>query len=484
MSSIYDKYELVCGLEVHLQLKTDSKAYCADLNEFGASPNSLISPISLGHPGTLPVLNMRSVEYAIRLGIACGCDIARDQRFARKNYFYADLPKGYQITQDKTPICTGGAISMTLKDGTEGKIGLTRIHMEEDAGKSTHDQDPFNSLVDLNRAGVPLLEIVSEPEFRSAEEAYAYLNEVRRLIRYLDICDGNMEEGSMRCDANVSVRLFGAPEFGERTETKNMNSFRNVQRAIEYEFKRQVDAIESGGTIHMETRSYDAVNDRTFVLRSKEEAHDYRYFPEPDIQPLHVSQEEIDKIESELPPLPRELMRKYTQDYGLSAYDAGVLTEEKEVALFFEEVAGLSNKYKAVSNWVTGDIRSWMNKTALGISDFPVSSAKLVELIDLIDEGKVSHTVASQSIFPALIESPDKSPLTIAEELDLIQDSDEGSLKQFVEAALAKYPNKVEAYKAGNKGLIGLFMGEVMKLSERKADPKAASAILKEILDN
>jgi aspartyl-tRNA(Asn)/glutamyl-tRNA(Gln) amidotransferase subunit B len=482
MAIDYDAYELVCGLEVHIQLKTKTKAYSGSKNSYGELPNTLIDACTLGLPGALPVMNKRSVELAIRLGLAFDCKIAKEMNFARKNYFYADLPKGYQITQDTTPICIGGKVHITLKDGSEKAMDLTRIHLEEDAGKSIHDQDPFNTLIDLNRAGTPLCEIVSEPVFHSSDEAYAFLTEVRRVIRYLDVSDGNMEEGSMRCDANVSVRKKGVTELGERTECKNMNSFRNVQRAIEHEFKRQIDIIEAGGTIHMETRSYDAVNDTTFSLRSKEMAHDYRYFPEPDLQPLEVTQEDIEEVRSTLPALPRELNRKYTQELGLSAYDASLLTEEKDIALYFDELLQHTRNAKAAANWVMGDIKSWLNKNAKDITDFPVKADRIAALISLIEEGKVSSTIASQSIFPELVNSTD-SPLAIAERLDLIQDSDSDSLKDFAQQAIAAFPDKAAAYKAGNKGLLGLFMGEVMKLSQRKADPKAASQILRELLE-
>ena len=483
MASVYDSYELVCGLEVHVQLKTKSKAYAGDENRYGALPNTLVSAITLGHPGTLPVMNEKSVELAVRLGIAFNCEIASKMYFARKNYFYADLPKGYQITQDKTPICKGGEVFITLKDGEERRLQLTRIHLEEDAGKSIHDQDPFNTLVDLNRAGVPLVEIVSEPDFRQAEEAYAYLMEVRRVLRYLDVSDGNMEEGSLRCDANISVRKKGETILNERTEVKNMNSFRNVQKAIEYEFKRQIDIVEQGGRIEMETRSYDAVNDTTFSLRSKEQAHDYRYFPEPDLQPLTVTEAYLKEVQSSLPPLPRALIKRYTMELGLSTYDAGILTEEKETALYFEELISCTSNYKSAANWVMGEVRSWVNRQASHISDFPVSAKRLAGLIQLIDEGKVSNNLAAQNIFPLMLES-EKTAIEIAEENDFVQNSDQDALRSYIDQAISAYPDKVEAYRKGNKGLLGLFMGEVMKLSNRKADPKATTTLLKEILEN
>jgi len=480
--SIYDKYEAVIGLEVHAQLVTKSKAYSSDSTEYGVLPNTNVSPITLGHPGTLPKANEKVIEYAVRLGLACKSSIREVNEYARKNYFYADLPKGYQITQDKTPICEGGYITIKQADGTEKQINLIRIHMEEDAGKSIHDIDPFDTLIDLNRAGVPLVEIVSAPDIRSGEEAYQYLTEVRKLVRYLDICDGNMEEGSLRCDANVSVRLKGAREFGKRTEVKNMNSIRNVQRAIEYEIKRQIEAIEAGEEITQDTRSFDAVAGTTFVMRSKEMANDYRYFPEPDLQPVIVSQEYIAKVKSVLPPLPNDLFKKYTS-LGLSEYDAGVLTDSKEIALYFEEIISKTKNTKSAANWLTVQIKSYLNDNALHISDFKISPERIAQLVDFIDSGKVSHTIATQKIFPVMMEHPDKLPSAIAEENGWIQESDSNALAEFVKQAIAKYPDKVQEYKNGKTNLAGLFMGEVMKLSKGKADPKIANELVKEMLE-
>ncbi len=472
-----EKYEAVIGLEVHMQLLTESKAYSSDSTEYGAMPNTNVSAITLGHPGTLPRMNRKVIDHGILLGLACGCDIRKENHFARKNYFYADLPKGYQITQDTTPICTGGHINIKA-DGREKRIGLIRIHMEEDAGKSMHDQDPFDTLVDLNRAGVALLEMVSEPDIRSSDEAYAYLTEVRRLVRYLDICDGNMEEGSLRCDANISVRLKAATQFGRRVEVKNMNSIRNVQRAIEFEIGRQIAEIEAGGEISQDTRSFDAVAGTTFVMRSKEQANDYRYFPEPDLPPVIIGQEWIDRVKAWMPPLPNELFARFVKEYGLSEYDAGVITDIKPVALWFDRLTSLTKNYKAAANWVTGEIRSYLNERALDMDRFPVSPERIAQLIALIDEGQVSHSMAAQKVFPVLCEGKDESPLDIATRLDLMQSNDAGELESWVDAAIAKYPDKVAEYKAGKKGLTGLFMGEVMKLSKGKADPKAASALV------
>lgn len=483
MSDIYSKYEAVIGLEVHVQLLTKSKAYSSDPTDFGAAPNNNISVVTLGHPGTLPVTNEKVIEFAVKLGLALNCDIRRENQYARKNYFYADLPKGYQITQDKTPICTNGYVTIKDNDGAEKHIALTRIHMEEDAGKSMHDQDLYDSLIDLNRAGVPLLEIVTEPVIHSAEDAYKYVTEVRKIVRYLDICDGNMEEGSMRCDANVSVRLKGVKEFGRKAEVKNMNSVRNVRTAIEYEIKRQIDIIEAGGTVDQETRSFDGTNGTTFSLRTKEMANDYRYFPEPDLPPVIVTPEYIESVKATMPALPDELHKKYTSTMGLSEYDAQVLTDTKGIALYFEQLVAQTTNYKSAANWVMGNIKSYLNENALEIDEFPVTPTAIAALLKLIDDGKISHSVASQKVFPLLVQSPDKSPLAIAEENNWIQESDSSSLLPLIQEALAKYPEKVAEYKSGKVGLIGLFMGEVMKLSKGKADPKVANELVKKALD-
>ena len=479
---IRNKYEAVIGLEVHAQMLTKTKAYSNDINEYGAHPNTNVSVITLGHPGTLPVMNKKTIEFAIRLGLACGSDIAPNQYFARKNYFYPDLPKGYQITQDKTPICTGGAIHIRTEDGEGKEIKITRIHMEEDAGKSIHDVDVFDTLVDLNRAGTPLLEIVSEPDIRSSQEAYNYVTEVRKLVRYLDICDGNMEEGSLRCDANISVNLKGASEFGTKVEVKNMNSIRNVQRAIEFEIARQIEAIENGEEIVQETRGFDALKGITISQRSKEAANDYRYFPEPDLQPLVVMQEDIEAIKSEMPALPRELFNRYTKEYGLSDYDAYNLTDNKGIALYYEALIQHTKNYKAAANWMMGDVKSYLNEFGFEIHEFPISVERLAALITIIDEGKVSNSVASQRIFPELLKS-ELSPLAIAEQLNLIQDSSEDTLKGFILQVFEENQAEVERYRNGEKQLTGFFMGKLMKVSNGKADPKIANKLLRELLE-
>jgi aspartyl-tRNA(Asn)/glutamyl-tRNA(Gln) amidotransferase subunit B len=482
-SAIREKYEVVIGLEVHAQMLTKSKAYSNDVNEYGASPNSNVSAITLGHPGTLPKMNKKTIEYAIKLGLACGCEIAEKQYFARKNYFYPDLPKGYQITQDKTPICTGGQIWIKSENGTEKSIGITRIHMEEDAGKSIHDVDVFDTLVDLNRAGVPLLEIVSEPDLRSSQDAYSYLTEVRKLVRYLDICDGNMEEGSLRCDANVSVRLIGQEEFGTKVEVKNMNSIRNVQRAIEFEIIRQIEVLENGGELSQETRSFDALKGITISMRSKEAANDYRYFPEPDLQPLVVTQSQIELVKHEMPALPRELLQKYTSQYGLTDYDATNLTDNKAIASFYESLLVYTANYKAAANWVMGDVKSYLNENGVDITSFPIDVKRIAQLIALIDEGKVSYSIASQRIFPELLISNDLSPIEIAEKLNLVQDSDEGTILAFIQQVIDENPSEVNRYKNGEKQLTGFFMGQLMKVSKGKADPKSANSLLRSKLE-
>lgn len=480
--AIKDRYEVVIGLEVHAQLLTKTKAYSSDLNEYGAAPNTNVSAITLGHPGTLPVMNKTTIDFAIKLGLACGCHIAPQQHFARKNYFYPDLPKGYQITQDTTPICTGGQILIRTEDGSKKAIGLTRIHMEEDAGKSIHDVDVFDTLVDLNRAGTPLLEIVSEPDLRSSTEAYNYLTEVRKLVRYLDICDGNMEEGSLRCDANVSVRLKGNSEFGTKVEVKNMNSIRNVQRAIEFEITRQIETLEAGGQLSQETRAFDALKGITISMRTKEAANDYRYFPEPDLPPITVSQAHIDRVAQDMPALPGVLFERYTKEFGLSEYDAYNITDQKGIALYYEALIALTKNYKAAANWLMGDIKSYLNEHGMDIQHFPLAPARIAALIALIDEGKVSSSIASQRIFPAMLSS-DASPLELAEQMNLIQSSDQSVILGYIDQVIAQNTTEVERYRNGEKQLIGFLMGQLMKVSGGKVDPKAANALLRQKLE-
>jgi aspartyl-tRNA(Asn)/glutamyl-tRNA(Gln) amidotransferase subunit B len=482
--AIRDKYQPVIGLEVHAQLLTKSKIFASDPAEFGDLPNTNVSVVTLGHPGTLPMLNKKVVEYTIKMGLACKCDISRVTFFDRKNYFYPDLPKGYQTTQDRAPICKGGYFLIKMKDGAEKKINLNRIHMEDDAGKNLHLDGETDTLVDYNRAGTPLIEIVTEPDLRSSDEAFALMTEVRKLVRYLEICDGNMEEGSMRCDANVSVMLKGSNTYGKKVEVKNMNSIRNVQRAIDFEIERQIEEIEKGNLIVSETRQFDATTGSTYSMRTKEELNDYRYFPEPDLQPLHISEVYLNNIKISLPSLPQELYDKFVNQFGLSAYDAQVLTDSKEIALFFEDLCKQTKNYKAASNWVMGPVKSYLNELTLHINKFPISTKALADVIALIDSGKVSFAVASQKVFPAMLEGNKNSPLQIAESMNLIQESDTGSLQPIIDEVLAGNPAKVAEYKGGKTGLLAMFMGEVMKKSKGKADPKITSELLKKSLEN
>ena len=480
-NSIREKYIAVIGLEVHAQLLTRSKIFTGDEAIYGSDPNTTVSVISLAHPGTLPKLNRKAVQYAIKMGLACHSEISRFNIFDRKNYFYPDLPKGYQLTQDRTPVCKGGYIAINTKAG-ETNIVLNRIHLEEDAGKSIHFPHESDTLVDLNRAGVPLIEIVTEPCLRTSEEAYALLTEIRKIVRYLGICDGNMEEGSLRCDANVSIMLKDAKEFGRKVEVKNMNSIRNVQRAIDHEIDRQIRETENGNAIISETRTFDAGSGKTFGMRTKEELNDYRYFPDPDLSPMIVSEEWLSEIKASMPALPRELLQKFTEQYQLPDYDAQVLTDSPDVAQYFDEVCQYTRNYKAASNWVMGPVKSHLNETNTSATDFPLEAARLAELIGLVDDGKVSYTVASQRIFPELLKASGPTALEMAQRLNVIQESDHSSLSPIIEEVIKEFPLKVEAYKSGKKGIVAMFMGEVMKRSKGKADPKAANALLSEKL--
>jgi len=601
-------YETVIGLETHVQLGTASKAFCADSAAFGSAPNTQTSVISLAHPGTLPRLNRRAVEYAVRLGLALGCRINPRTTFDRKNYFYADSPKGFQTTQDRSPICIGGNVDIgrwtldlgfgtldvgqqTLDSGATSnvqppksnvpnptsqiqrptsQIRIHHIHLEEDAGKSIHDQDPTESLIDLNRAGVPLLEIVSEPDFRTADEVAAYMEELRRLVRWLGISDGNMEEGSLRCDVNISVRRVGETIFGNRCEVKNMNSMRFAKRAIEHEVARQIQIIESGGTVVQETRGFNVATGTTFSLREKENAHDYRYFPEPDLPPVVLSEDFLEQVKSGMPPLPQALERSFQTEYGLSAYDAAMLTQERETAFYFLKLAGTPERrsgkvvsdhpeqssgvqtnpeqssgvpdhperssgvqtnpeqssrvpdqpeqssgvqtnpelrsrvsdhpeqssgvlYKPLANLLINKLLPWSASTGTALEDCPVSSAHWIEFLQLIESGQVSSSTAYQRLFPILLEksadqeSPSSvlhAPLKLAIELNLLQTADTGALETWVDEVLARMPDKVAEYRKGKKGLLGLFMGEVMRTSKGKADPQATTKLLQDKLTN
>lgn len=482
--SIIDKYELVVGLEVHVQLSTASKIFSSDSAGFGGGPNEHISPVSLGLPGTLPKLNKKVVDYAIKMGLATNCSINTRTHFDRKNYFYADLPKGFQTTQDSEPICQSGFIDVKSDDHSTRRIRIHRIHMEDDAGKSMHDQDEFDSLIDLNRAGVPLIEIVSEPDIRSAHEAAAYLNEIRKLVRYLDICDGNMEEGSIRCDANISVRLKGAPEYGNRCEVKNLNSIRNLQRAIDHEFIRQARLIDNGEYIEQNTLNFDAETGNTSPLRSKEMANDYRYFPEPDLPPLVLDEKYIRKLAEELPELPAKKVERYRSAFGLSEYDAILLSSEKEIALYFDELSSYTEHYKAAANWVIGPLRSYLHDNHKHIADFGIHPKVLAELISLIDSGKLNYSVAAHQVFSELIKNPAFSAEQAANSLQVLIDTGDDELQVIIDEVLNSYPDKIVEYHNGKKGVLGLFMGDIMKRSKGKINPQTASKLVVEKLEN
>ncbi len=477
------EFEAVIGLEIHIQLQTKSKAFSFDSTEYGALPNTQVSPVSLGHPGTLPKHNQMAIEMAMKMGLALDCDIRRVNQYSRKNYFYADLPKGYQITQFDTPLCNNGKVTIKLKDGVEKDIRLTRIHMEEDTGKSMHDQDMYDTLVDYNRAGTPLIEVVTEPDIKSGDEAYAFVTEIRRLVRYLEICDGNMEEGSLRCDANISVMPKGSKVFGTKVEVKNMNSISNVKRAIDFEIQRQIELIQSGEKVDGETRGFNGLTGTTFSMRKKEAVNDYRYFPEPDLPPTIITDEYIQIVRDKMPELPRSLFVRFTQNYGLSEYDASVLIDDKQSAFYFENICKLTKNYKAVSNWVSVAIRGYLNENAIGIEEFILKPDQIAAIIELIDAGTINHTIASQKLFPALIENPTKTPHELINSLNLALNSDTSFIETIIDEVLNAFPEKVEEYKSGKKGLLGLFVGEVMKKSKGQADPKITNQLIAQKLD-
>lgn len=476
--SVREKYQPVIGLEIHAQLLTESKIYTSDSATFGGAPNTHVGVISLAHPGTLPKLNKRAVEQAIKMGLVCHCEISRTQIFDRKNYFYPDLPKGYQLTQDRTPICVGGYATVSTPAESDIQIKLNRIHIEEDAGKLIHPEGEPDTLIDLNRAGVPLIEIVTEPVIRSAEEAGAMLGEIRRIVRYLEICDGNMEEGSLRCDANISVMKKGSVELGKKVEVKNINSIRNVQRAIAYEIERQINELEKGNIPLSETRTFDANTGFTSSMRTKEELNDYRYFPDPDLSPVQISETWLDEIKSSMPMLPEALFKKFVNEYNLPEYDARVLTETKEVAGYFMKVCDLTSNYKAASNWIMGPIKYMMNENGKTIDDLGLMPSQLVEIIEIVDQGKISFTNASQHVLPTMLVQTGKPALQLATELNLIQESDQDNLTSVIDSVLDAFPDKVKEYQKGRKGLISMFMGEVMKQSKGKADPKRTNMLL------
>ncbi len=478
-----NKYEAVIGLEVHAQLLTKSKLFCGDGTTFGAVPNTQVSPVSLAHPGTLPVMNEQVIEHAVKLGLALNCQINQKNYFARKNYFYPDLPKGYQVSQHTTPICKGGYLTLQSIEG-EKIVELNRIHIEEDAGKSIHNIDENYTCIDLNRAGMPLLEIVTEPGLRSADDAYTFITELRKLVRWLGVCDGNMEEGSMRCDANISIRLKGETKLNTRVEVKNLNSIRNVKKAIEVEIERLIELTENDQPIVQQTRSFDADTNTTFALRNKEEADDYRYFPEPDLPPFYLSQKYIQVVRDTIPVLPAELQKKYIAQYKLSPYDAAVICNDKEDADFFEQLVQHTSNYKAAANWMIGPLKSYCHEHSCGFSTFPLESAAVGGLIQLTAAGLINFKNASGKILQAMIAAPATTALQIATELNLLQESGAGIVETWVEKVIDSLPQKVKEYKSGKKNLLGLFAGEVKKISNGKADMQLVNKLLAEKLNN
>ncbi len=471
----HEDYEAVIGLEVHCQLLTESKAFAPVSTEFGGMPNTQVTPLCLGHPGTLPVLNENLVRYTIKMGLATHCEIARKSIFARKNYFYPDLPKGYQISQYETPLCRSGHITISA-EGEEKKIGITRIHMEEDAGKSIHDQDPFHTLVDLNRAGVPLIEIVSEPDIRTPKEAYAYLTRIKQIVQYLEICDGNMEEGSLRCDANVSVMPRGNREFGTRTELKNMNSFRNVERALEYEIERQIGLLENDREVIQETLLWDADKLETRKMRTKEEAHDYRYFPEPDLPPVVVTGEMLEELREELPEMPDVRRKRFVEEYGMSAENARTLTDDRYLADYYEEVAGQVESAGSATSLILTEVLRVLNDRSISIREFPVTPERLGGLIALREDDKINSSAMTE-IFNAMLER-EADAEELAEEMNLLQVSDTGFIEPIVEEVLEQHPDEVRRFREGKKGLIGFFIGQVMQRSQGKANPELVRELI------
>lgn len=473
-------YEVIIGLEVHAELSTNTKIYCNCTTEFGADPNTHCCPICTGMPGTLPVLNKKVVEYAVKMGLATNCKIANFSKQDRKNYYYPDLPKAYQISQYDLPLCENGHIDIEV-DGKKKTIGITRIHIEEDAGKLIHDAYTGDTLVDMNRCSVPLIEIVSEPDMRSAKEAVEYMQALKSILEYLDICDCKMQEGSLRCDVNLSVRPVGQKEFGTRTETKNLNSFKAIQNSIEFEIKRQIEVLENGGTIYQETRRFDDAKGEGYAMRTKEEANDYRYFPEPDLAPIVLSDEYINSIKESLPELPNVKKERYLKEYNLSLYDANILTMSIKTANYFENVVKKCNNPKMVANWIMGDFARLLNENNISIDESRIGEENLASLIDLIDKGTISSKIA-KTVFEEMFNTG-KEAKQIVEEKGLVQISDEGAIKEIVEKVVENNPQSIIDYKAGRDRALGFLVGQVMKESKGKANPGLVNKLLLEILN-
>ncbi len=475
----FKKFETVIGLEVHAQMLTESKMFCGCSTVFGSEPNTQTCPICIGMPGVLPILNRKAVEFTVKTGLAVKSTIASCSRFARKNYFYPDLPKGYQISQYELPLCEGGFLEIIV-DGLRRKIGITRIHMEEDAGKNIHEGQGQYSLVDLNRAGVPLMEIVSEPDLRSPHEAVQYMKSLRSILRYLGVCDGNMEQGSLRCDANISVRPVGDVGLGVKTELKNINSFRFVEKALDYEVRRQIKVLEEGGTIRQETRLWDSSVGMTQSMRSKEEAHDYRYFPEPDLVPISVNQDWIERIRSSLPELPDVKRNRFIARYGLPEHDADLITSEQAIADWFEDAVAAGGQPKTVSNWMMGEMMRLLNEDNRSIEDCPLRPEKLIDMIGLIENGTISGKIAKK-VFEDMYRTG-KDAYELVREKGLIQISDADAIEKAVTEVLANHSQEAERYKEGEEKLLGFFVGQVMKIMKGKANPRILNDLLKKKL--
>lgn len=469
------KYEAVIGLEVHAQLLTNTKLFCGCSTKFGLPPNTNVCPVCLGHPGTLPMTNKQAIEFSVLMGLAVNCRINKSSVFARKNYFYPDLPKGYQISQFEEPICEDGFIEISYEDEKLKIIRIKRIHLEEDAGKSIHDQGS-GTLVDLNRCGTPLIEIVTEPDISSAKEAYEYLTSLKQIITYLGICDGNMEEGSLRCDANVSVRLKGEKELGTKTEVKNMNSFRNVERAIDFEINRQIEIIEEGGIITQETLLWNADLNEAFPMRSKEESHDYRYFPDPDLLPVIVSEELKNEIANQMPELPKIRKQRFINDYKIPEYDAEILTSSKELADYYENVLRVTDDYKSASNWVMGDILKVINENKILITEFIVSPENIGKLINLINNKTISTTIGRE-VFAEMLKD-NKEPQIIVKEKNLVQISDSSQIEKVIDEIIASNEKQVEEYRNGKEKVLGFLVGQIMRETKGKANPQVVNEIL------
>jgi aspartyl-tRNA(Asn)/glutamyl-tRNA(Gln) amidotransferase subunit B len=473
------EFEPVIGLEIHAQLLTDTKIFCGCSTRFGSEPNTQTCPVCTGLPGVLPVMNRKAVEYVVRTGLALNCTISLHSRFARKNYFYPDLPKGYQISQYELPLCEGGYVEIT-GDGGSKKISLTRIHLEEDAGKNIHEGAVHESFVDLNRAGVPLMEIVSEPDIRNAQDATAFVKKLRTILRYIGVCDGNMEQGSLRCDANVSVRPAGQTELGVKAEIKNMNSFRFIERALDYEIKRQIKALKDGERIIQETRLWNTEKGITESMRSKEEAHDYRYFPDPDLMPIEFDSSWIDEMKEHIVELPDIKRKRFIEKYSLPGDDADFLVEERSTAGWFEKAAGLGGEPRAVCNWLKGDLTKLLNEDNRQIEDSPVGPGQLIEMLGLIEKGTISGKIA-KTVFEEMYKTG-KNAGTIVEEKGLVQVSDESEIEQIVDAVIGKNPGEAERFRSGETKLMGFFVGQIMKETKGRANPKIVNELLRKKL--